>query len=99
MFNDKFKERLLKVSLPAGIGRVMTEALESDNHVKIRYLLEELLDDPDLYLNGNTGFDRMVDVNKYLTYTDRLDAYSEFMEILNNKLDEGELLPEYRLRI
>lgn len=99
MFNNEFKTKVFKVAMPAGAGRVAVEALENNKVHKLRYLLEELLDDPHLYVNGNIGSNRKVKQDKKHTYESRQEVYSDLMELINNRLDSGELLPEYGIHI
>ncbi len=99
MFNDDFKARVFKISLPAGYGRKAIKAFENNSHVLLRYLLEDLLTDSRMYVDGNIGNNREVKEGWELTFQDRQTIYSEFMEILTKKLDNGELLSEYRVRI
>ena len=99
MFSDDFKTKVFKISLPAGYARRAITAFETNNHVLLRYLLEDLLADSRMYVDGNIGYNREVKPDCELTFQDRQNIYSEFMEILTEKLDNGELLPEYRVRI
>ena len=94
MFSNEFKTKVFKVALPAGAGRLAVEALEHNSPNKLRYILEELLDDPHLYVNGNIGSNRKVRQDKKHTHESRQEIYSELMELLTNKIDNGELSPE-----
>lgn len=99
MFSNEFKTKVFKVTLPAGAGRLAAEALENNKPNKLRHILEELLDDPHLYVNGNIGSNRKIRQDKKHTHESRQEIYSEFMELLINKIDNGELSPENRIHI
>lgn len=98
MFSDDFKDRVFKVCLPTGLGGRAVYALEKGSHTLLRYVLEDLLDDFELYEDENQGSNRKVRFDKVHTFEDRQSVYSELMELITNKIDNGELLPEYRVR-
>lgn len=97
MFNREFKDKVFKVCLQAGLARPAIKALESNNYVRLRNILEDLLDDPHLYVDRNLGNNRKVRPDKVHTLESREEVYSELMELITNQLDSGELLPEFRL--
>lgn len=98
MFSNDFKDRVFKVCLPAGAAGLAVRAFETNDHIRLRNLLEDLLDDMHLYENWNTGSNRKVKKNKIHTFEARQAVYSELMEMINTKLDSGELLSEHRVR-
>lgn len=98
MFNEALIDKLFAVCLPAGAGRLLSEILDANDHTRLRHLLEELLDDENLYINRNVGSNRKVRADKKHAFESRQEAYSEFMNILIEKLDHGKLLPEHRVR-
>lgn len=99
MFSNEFKNQAFQVCLPCGLGRRMAEALESDSYNTVRFIIEDLLDDHNLYVHNNTGNNRQVKEEHKESYNDRVELYSNFMEMLTKKLDNGKLLPESGLRI
>lgn len=99
MFSDEFKQKVFKVCLPVGLGKKAVNAFENNNHVALRHLLEDLMDDIHLYEKWNIGSNRKVREDKIHTFNDRQEIYSEFMELLTKKIDSGKLSPEYRVCI
>ena len=99
MFSAEFKTKAFQVCFPAGAARAIISALEANNPVRVRNILEDLLDDEWLYVNNNLGSNRKVKEGKELTFESRQELYTEFMDNYIKDLDAGRIPREYRVHI
>lgn len=95
MFSNEFKTKVLRVTLPVGLGSKAVKHMENSEYTPLRYMLEDLLDDPKMY---ETNSKEVKPFYKTI-HSMRLEAYSELMEIINDFLDNGRLLHKNRVRL
>ena len=70
--------------------RLLISAMDSQRHNVVRYYLEELLEDSELYIESKiTDEDsKKVANNKIYAHKIRQEIYNEYMELLTNELDK-----------
>ena len=69
--------------------RLLIAAMDYNHHDLVRYYLEELLDDDELYIENELADDgaRRVANAKIHAHKVRQELYNEYMELLTNALD------------
>lgn len=90
-YSNDFKTKCFRVFRWTGRVLELVKALESENHTKIRHLLEWGMEDSSLYgkeidLMGRAKLRK----DKKHTFLDRRKLYSEFMEMYAEHLDKYE---------
>lgn len=68
----------------------LLNAFRENNHNKIRFCLEDALDDEELYIKDKVtdDGDRIVCNSKISAFKDRQEIYSEYMDMLVQHLDK-----------
>jgi len=88
IYTDEFKMKCFNTYRFTGRLVKLMKAMEAGKHTVVRYILEEQLEDRHLYLPLNqTKGEYIVKKERKNAYESRLEIYSEFMEKLNNHLD------------
>lgn len=92
IYQKEFKEQCFQVLRFVNNGDLVVDlmdALEKNDHTKVRYCLEEALDDDSLYEEGliTDEGERIVDNARKYAYLERRELYSIFMEQLTEELD------------
>ncbi len=95
IYTQKFKEKCfntLRYCTLLDVSKLL-QAMEAQNDTQVRYYLEDALDDEEMYENGlmNDDGDRIVKNSKINAHKQRLEIYSEFMEIFTTSKDKVEV--------
>lgn len=88
-YTVEFKQRVFRVLQFTPFVVDAMSALEANLATKLRYVLEDAMDDDDLFEKdkANDDGDRIVLNAKLHAYNSRKELYSEFMEQLTIELD------------
>ena len=99
MFNNDFKTRALQLCLLTGSGAKAVRLMEEESYTGLRYLFEELLDDPNLYEGAYLGNSKRVKKTKIHIHRKRQEMYSELVDIINTRIDSGRIPKKLRVCI
>lgn len=89
IYTVEFKEKCFRVLRFTPYLLDIMKALEVGNTAKLRYCLEDSLDDDELFDNEvtNDDGDRIIKDAKIHAFNERTELYTEFMEQLIKELD------------
>ena len=70
--------------------RLLMSAMDNNHDTIVRYYLEQMLEDPELYVDSEIIDDgeRKIANAKIHAHTVRQELYNEFMELLTQKIDK-----------
>ena len=88
-YTNEFKEKVFQTLRFTPFLTDVMAGMEENAHTKVRYALEDALDDQELYIKDEVNDDgeRIVANAKIHAWTDRRMIYSEFMEMYVQELD------------
>ena len=88
-YSEEFREKCFNNLRFAMDIRLLIAAMDYGHHDVVRYYLEELLDDSELYIENEMNDDgaRRVANAKIHAHKVRQELYNEYMELLTNALD------------
>ena len=89
IYPEAFKEKCFNNLRFAMDIRLLMSAIENGHDTIVRYYLEQMLDDPELYIDSEIIDDgeRKIANAKIHAHTVRQELYNEFMELLTKTTD------------
>ena len=90
-YPQKFKDKVFNnLRFAVGDIRLLMSAIENGRDNVVRYMIEETLDDPDLYISDEILDDgsRRIANARIHTHKMRQEIYNEYMELLTETLDK-----------
>ena len=98
-YPQEFKDKCFNNLRFAMDIRLLMSAIDYGHHNVVRYYLEELLDDEDLYISDKLSDDgaRKIANAKIHAHKVRQELYNEYMELLTNALDTQDARTKHRI--
>lgn len=90
IYSEAFREKCFNNLRHSMDIRLLMSAMDSNRDTIVRYYLEQMLDDPELYVDSEIIDDgeRKIANAKIYAHKVRQELYDEFMQLLIDKLDK-----------